>query len=503
MFSRLTLHSRLFISYLALLLGTLAVLVLLSMLFLSSRPAPPNVTWDRLTVILPSLLQDVNVSTFRDLQQQDGNRIIALLTDYSETHDVRTLLIVEWDEELTTVLYDSAQEYSAQDTIYLRTAKSYDDRRPIPVTDTSLIYGDFRDGNSNEWLFAGYYREVFFTRSAINSVTVIVAQPRPTESLGAVIAEFGDAFFLPMLQAALIGILFAFVLAYLISRSLGRPLRQVALAASEVAAGNYDQQVPEEGPLEMHEVAVAFNRMSAEVRNTQEAQREFLANVSHDLKTPLTSIEGFSRAIMDGVAKEPSNAAKIIHEEANRLTRMVTELTDLARLQAGRLSMKMTAIDMGEIVAAIGQRLSVVASRKNIELNVQAAPMPHIAGDGDRLVQVVTNIISNAIKYTPKGGKVEVTTDVQDGGVMLTVTDNGIGIPPESLPHIFDRFYQVDKARGPKRGTGLGLAITREIVLAHGGTIELTSPGENQGTTVTVWLPSPQLSTIVSQRVTN
>ncbi|MCA9913495.1 MAG: cell wall metabolism sensor histidine kinase WalK, partial [Anaerolineae bacterium] len=109
--------------------------------------------------------------------------------------------------------------------------------------------------------------------------------------------------------------------------------------------------------------------------------------------------------------------------------------------------------------------------------------------------------ISNAIKYTQNGGKVRVLTRVREGGVEIVVADNGIGIPVEDLPHVFDRFFQVDKARGPKRGTGLGLAITREIVLAHGGTIDVRSPGVNQGTTVTVWLPSPQLSTVVSQRV--
>jgi signal transduction histidine kinase len=123
--------------------------------------------------------------------------------------------------------------------------------------------------------------------------------------------------------------------------------------------------------------------------------------------------------------------------------------------------------------------------------------MPEINGDGDRLAQVVTNLISNAIKYTPSGGKIRVKTQVNNGGIEIIVQDSGVGIPVEDLPHIFERFYQVDKARGPRRGTGLGLAITQEIVQAHGGTISATSAGAGKGSTFTVWLPSPHLNTVM------
>lgn len=500
MLSRFSLRLQLFTSYLLLLMITLLLLGVLSLVFLSARQAPPQVTWDQLTPVLPNLGQVVSGSNLVDMLRNEDS-LPELLSPYAETHGVRVLLVME-DESGFSVQYDSDGQYIAAQSISFEIEANYrDPERVLPTRDNEFLYGKFFDVDSSEWLFVGYNRALGRFFPNYESVTVLVAEPRSNESLGSVLAEFGEAFFLPMLQAALIGIFVAFVLAYFISRSLGQPLRSLAYAASEVAAGNYNHQVSERGPVEIHEVAVAFNRMSAEVRNTQEAQREFLANVSHDLKTPLTSIEGYSQAIMDGVARDPANAASIIHEEASRLTRMVTELTDLARLQAGRLSMKMTAIDIGEIVAAIGQRLSMVAAKKNIDLQVQAAPMPHVAGDGDRLVQVLTNLISNAIKYTPNGGKVRVKTQVREGGVEVVVADNGIGIPAEDLPHVFDRFFQVDKARGPKRGTGLGLAITREIVLAHGGTIDVRSPGKNKGTTVTVWLPSPQLSTIAHRRV--
>ena len=126
--------------------------------------------------------------------------------------------------------------------------------------------------------------------------------------------------------------------------------------------------------------------------------------------------------------------------------------------------------------------------------------MPEIGGDGDRLVQVVDNLISNAIKYTPAGGKATVRTQIRRNGVELIVEDSGQGISAQDLPRIFERFYQVDKARGPQRGTGLGLAIVQEIVQAHGGTISVASPGEGRGSTFTIWLPSPDLSTIVRRK---
>jgi signal transduction histidine kinase len=238
--------------------------------------------------------------------------------------------------------------------------------------------------------------------------------------------------------------------------------------------------------------------MTREVQASQKVQQDFMVNVSHDLKTPLTSIQGYSQAIMDGATPDPVQSAGIIYEEATRLNRMVADITDLARLQDGQLAMNRVDLDVSQIVQAIGQRLAIVAEKKEIDLQVEADPMPHVHGDGDRLAQVITNLVSNAIKYTPRGGKVRVKTQINNGGVEIIVSDTGIGIPKEDLPRIFERFYQVDKARGPRRGTGLGLAITREIVQAHGGTISVTSAGKNHGSIFTVWLPSEHVNTVVT-----
>jgi two-component system sensor histidine kinase ResE len=239
--------------------------------------------------------------------------------------------------------------------------------------------------------------------------------------------------------------------------------------------------------------------MSAEVRVTQQSQRDFMANVSHDLKTPLTSIQGYSQAIIDGTARDPARAAEVIYDEAGRLNRMVIELTDLARMQAGQLTMRMTSIDVSQIASAVAHKLTVVAERKGVMLQVESPPMPAIDGDGDKLVQVFNNLIDNAIKFTPGGGHIRVETRLNQGGVEAIVQDTGIGIGQAELPRIFERFYQVDKARGPKRGTGLGLAITYQIIQTHNGRIDVESR-EGQGTTFTVWLPLPGARTMVRER---
>ncbi|MYE25668.1 MAG: hypothetical protein F4X87_00315 [Chloroflexi bacterium] len=229
--------------------------------------------------------------------------------------------------------------------------------------------------------------------------------------------------------------------------------------------------------------------MTAEVLASNTAQRDFLSNVSHDLKTPLTSIQGYAQAIMDGAAEDNTEAAQIIYEEAGRLNRMVVELTDLERLSAGKLSMARDRIDIAQLTEGVVQRLAVVAEKRGIRLKSRTAPTPSIVGDGDRLAQVMMNLISNALKYTPAGGTVRVTVERAGAGALVSIRDSGIGITRKELSRVFERFYQVDKARGPQRGTGLGLAIAREIVEAHGGRITVESRGRGKGAEFRVWLP--------------
>jgi signal transduction histidine kinase len=365
----------------------------------------------------------------------------------------------------------------------------------LPLT-TYVSYGSLKNPTGDDWLFIAWQSDP----PGENPPALVFADQSGRQSLQDALGDFADDLLPLLVQAGAVGVIIATVIAGVISRTIARPLQSVAQAAAGIAAGNYAERVPVSGPLEVQAVAESFNHMSAQVQQAQQSQQDFLANVSHDLKTPLTSIQGYSQAIIDGATNDPVSAARIIHEEAGRMNRMVIELTDLARLNAGRLSMNWKAIDIGILTATVAERLAIVAREKKITLKADVGSLPTIAGDGDRLAQVLTNLISNAIKYTPPGGNVWVKSSMVQNGVQITVQDDGIGIPPEELPRIFERFYQVDKARGPQRGTGLGLAIVAEIVQAHGGRLNVGSEGAGKGSTFTLWLPSPQMSTVLRKR---
>jgi signal transduction histidine kinase len=312
-----------------------------------------------------------------------------------------------------------------------------------------------------------------------------------------------------LVQAGLVGIVVALVFALVIARSVVRPLRNVADTARAIALGQRDRKAKVQGPREVRTLAEAFNGMMDQVEASTKAQREFLANVSHDLRTPLTSIQGYSQALIDGVANTPEGtkrAAQVINEEAARMYRMVEELLDLARIEAGKLSMTRYKVQIGDLAQAVSDRMAIMARSKGIALVTNIAPnLPIVAGDGDRLSQVFTNLIENALKHTAPGGTVTVAVanaaEKAIDGVLITVHDTGEGIPAADLPRIFDRFYQVDKSRQRHEGVGLGLQICFQIVQAHGGRIWVESE-EGQWTRFSVWLPGFNFdsTTIIKRR---
>jgi signal transduction histidine kinase len=490
-----TLRMRLLASYLAVLGVALGVLAVALVVLLNTRSAPPQPTYQRLAAQLISL-------DLRTLLARPGRLRPALwLNDLRDDLDALAqargirLLIVGLPENV--VSYDSAGVFSPGTPLAATVEPPNITARILEGVSLRIegIVGSFID--NGEWLFVGMEALQAGGRRA---TALIVAEPRPVLSLYDALNEFGASVAPPVIQAALAGVIAAVLLAAWISRGIARPLQTFSDAALVVASGRSGARVPISGASEVRAVAEAFNRMSEQVETQQSAQQDFLANVSHDLKTPLTSIQGYAQAIIDGATPDPVAAAQIIYDESARLNRMVTELTDLTRLQAGRLSMQVSPVDLGALTAAVAQRLMIVARDKGVDLRVESPPMPPISGDGDRLAQVLMNLISNAIKYTPPGGMVCVRTETRGDGVAVVVEDSGIGIAADELPRIFERFYQVDKARGPKRGTGLGLAIVREIVAAHGGMVTADSEGANRGSVFTVWFPSPQRTTAVRRR---
>ena len=487
------LRGRLLISYVLLLLATLAVVTLAFVLFLFAQPVPATDTYQSLITVMRDVVQQSGLAARPTLGELRG--LFQDLPQIAQDNAVRIFIV---NIPNRTVLFDSSRRFERGDSISLDpelfTISTFL-RNRLGISGET-VFGRLRDKDGSQWLYAG----IAGVRQGNETNAIMLADVPTKQAPEAVLERFQRELALPLCQSALVGLVVAVLLAAAISRTLARPLVRLEQAAEDVAKGHYDQRVPEDGPAEFRALAAAFNRMSGEVQATQQAQKDFVANVSHDLKTPLTSIQGYSQAIIDGAAKDPAGAAKIIYEEAGRLNRMVTQLTDLERLQSGRLSMRNVPVEVGRLAAAVGERLTIVAHDRGLTLHVDTPTVPEVIGDGDRLAQVLTNLVSNAIKYTPSGGEVWLQTQVNNGGVEIVVRDSGQGIAAEELPRIFERFYQVDKTRGPRRGAGLGLAITQEIVQAHGGQISVTSAGMGKGSTFTVWLPSPKLASVVGGR---
>jgi two-component system sensor histidine kinase ResE len=238
----------------------------------------------------------------------------------------------------------------------------------------------------------------------------------------------------------------------------------------------------------------AFNAMVARTQASQTSQRDFVANVSHELKTPLTSIQGFSQAILDGTAQtdeDRKQAAQVIYDESGRMHRLVLDLLDLARLDSGTADMTMGPVNINALLNSIAEKFTPQSAKAGVKIEVMTEPaLPTISADGDRLSQVFTNLVDNALKFTPEGGVIRLQTSAAKGGLLASVIDQGMGMTPEVQAHIFERFYQADPSRkgGERHGAGLGLAIAHEIVQVHGGRINIRSaPGE--GAVFEVFLP--------------
>lgn len=297
-------------------------------------------------------------------------------------------------------------------------------------------------------------------------------------------------------QVGLVAFIISVLLAVIIARSIARPLQRVAAAAEEVAQGNYDLHLDIASPDEVRSVANSFNTMTQAVKASRQVQRDFVANVSHELKTPLTSIQGFSQAILDGTADDAESvqrAAGVIHDEAGRMARMVSQLLDLTKIEAGQIIMAREPVDLKAMLEGCVEKLSPQAAQGEVSLTADLSQLPpgtRLTGDSDRMAQVFIILLDNALKHTLAGGQVTATTRRPGTShIEVSVSDTGPGIPAEDLSRIFERFYQVDKSRARKRGgAGLGLAIAKEIVAAHGGEI-IAESIIGMGSKFTVRLP--------------
>lgn len=299
----------------------------------------------------------------------------------------------------------------------------------------------------------------------------------------------------PMVPSTLLvgslALLLASVIALALARSITRPLEAMTRASERMADGDYSARVAPEGADEIHRLASAFNVMAQEVGEAHRRQREFVANVGHDLRTPLTTIRGFAEALVDGTARTPAerqHAAAAIEGSAERMERLVGTLIDLARLDSQQAGLELTSISVAELLADVVLDDQHVATLQGVHLAVDAPPGLSVQADPLWLARALGNLVDNAVRHSRQGGEVRLTGRSIGSEVELQVADAGEGIAPADLPHVFERFYRGDPAR-TSGGSGLGLSIAREIVEAHGGRIAIDST-VGVGTRVTVRLPA-------------
>lgn len=295
-------------------------------------------------------------------------------------------------------------------------------------------------------------------------------------------AGFNDA----LTYATLAALLAAILLSILLSRSVTGSLRALSSASLRIAEGHYEERVAVGGADELAQLAWRFNQMAEKLDQVESMRRQLIADVSHELRTPLTAIKGSMEGLIDGVLPADNETYEQIHAEADRLNRLVDDLQELSRVEAGAAALDLKPLELGPVLQTVGRRLAPQFQSRHIELFVDAAAgLPRVLADADRTVQVLTNLVGNALQYTPEGGKVWVEAKRMGAEVHISVRDTGIGIPPEHQAHIFDRFYRVDKSRSRQAGggSGIGLTIARALVEAQGGRIWVESAGPGQGST--------------------
>lgn len=306
-----------------------------------------------------------------------------------------------------------------------------------------------------------------------------------------------------LVWASLAATLAAVIVSWFVSRQVVTPLQRMMLASQRIAEGHYEERVQVPGNIqrdeldELAQLALRFNQMAAKLNQTETMRRQLIGDVTHELRTPLTVIKGTMEGLMDGVLPAESETYQQVHQEVDRLQRLVADLQELSRVESGAVPLNLQPIPVERLVKTVTSRLRRLFEDKGVRLETNLPDhLPAVLGEEDRLIQVLVNIVGNALKYTSEGGQVEITCKAsssarpQDRMLTVAVKDSGLGISAEHLPHVFTRFYRVDKSRArASGGSGVGLTIAKSIVEAHGGKIWVESEGEGKGSVFFFTLP--------------
>ena len=290
----------------------------------------------------------------------------------------------------------------------------------------------------------------------------------------------------------------AIIVSLFVSRRVVEPIQEMMVASQRIADGHYNERVqiqssasPEDFD-ELAQLGVSFNQMASKLERTESLRRQLIADVAHELRTPLSTIKGSMEGLIDGVLPEEPATYQQIYAEADRLQMLVNDLQELSRVEAGAIELHIQPVSVDDLIDSLRDRICRQFEEKGVDLETKVPPeMPRVSADEDRIGQVLINLVGNALQYTPPGGVVTLSTALDSDEVNFIIRDTGIGIPPEYLKHIFTRFYRVDKSRSRAGGgSGIGLTISSHLVEAHGGRIWAESAGQNRGSTFIFTLPA-------------
>lgn len=414
----------------------------------------------------------------RNLQQAGwpAEVIRAQLVEVADHYQFRVLMI----DQQQRVILDTAKDQSLLGQVI-------DIPADIPADQVKNGMESFRSHRVNR-----EGRDLYlFTQADVTGIGAAAQAKMPTRLVIAVPAADVNqswARLLPRLALAGLGAGFAAVVFSLVLASrITTPIAQMTRASQAMARGDLEQRIDVDGSDEVGRLASAFNQMSSQISRSNHAMRDLLADVSHELKTPLTSIQGFSQALVEGVG-DPREAGELIHEEAERMRILVDDLLYLGEIESGAVRMDLEDVAVDELVEATEPRLRHQAEEAEVELEAHPRAGVTIRADGRRLEQVFANLVDNALRFARRGSTVTITSKAVSGGVLVDVHNEGDPLPEDVRARVFDRFYQADTARSG-RHRGLGLSIVQELVQAHGGTVAVESTAE-AGTTFSVFLPT-------------
>lgn len=469
-------------------------------------------------VLLGFSLQRYFVSQKTDMLEQAGDRVIRTMEIYFQNRDaaVSSLLFTNFVESLGAnvssmiwIVTDDGQivlssnlpevvedRLSRSDEGYLSLP---DERQYAPIPDgvnadvqQGDFYGLFSDSHV-EWLSVRIPFSISTTVGTVRNAKVTgqvmlhARMPEIRETQTSIIRMFA--------MAAGVGLFISFIVGFIFSRQLSGPIRMMNRVARRIASGEFTEKIAVSGKDEVWQLAESFNHMVQSLEQLETLRRDFVSNVSHELRTPITTIKGFVEGILDGTIPEERQKAylQIVRDETNRMRRMVNDLLDLTKLEAGVSTLNRSVFDINELVRICVISMQQAIEDKNLEFEADfRTDRQHVRADRDGIQRVLLNLMQNAVKFTEPGRGITVRTRLERDKVIVEVSDEGAGISEQDLPFVFDRFYKTDKSRSTDRmGLGLGLAITKNIVAAHGEAIQVESR-VGQGSTFRFTLAAAQ-----------